>query len=50
MKRRNFLKYTSRLAATAPILVNEMSVAALPMSFLSTAINGDNDRVLVLFN
>jgi len=48
MKRRNFLKYTSRLAATAPILVNGMSVAALPMSSLFTAINGDSDRVLVL--
>jgi uncharacterized protein (DUF1501 family) len=48
MKRRNFLKYTSRLAATAPILVNGMSVAALPMSSLFTAVNGDSDRVLVL--
>ena len=48
MKRRNFLKYTSRLAATAPILVNGMSVAALPSSSLFAAINGDNDRVLVL--
>jgi len=48
MKRRNFLKYTSRLAATAPILVNGMSVAALPSSSLFTAVNGDSDRVLVL--
>ena len=48
MKRRNFLKYTSRLAATAPILVNGMSVAALPLSSLFTAVNGDSDRVLVL--
>ena len=48
MKRRNFLKYTSRIAAAAPVLIKGMPVSALPMSPLFATVNGDSDRVLVL--
>ena len=48
MKRRNFLKTSTRAAVAAPIFLNGMTVNALPMSALFAAANGDSDRVLVL--
>lgn len=48
MKRRSFLKYTGRVAAAAPILVNGIPVSALPSSALFANATENEDRVLVL--
>jgi uncharacterized protein (DUF1501 family) len=47
MKRRSFLKYTSR-AAALPFLLNGQQLSAITSSALMRAINPENDRILVL--
>lgn len=47
MKRRKFIK-ASAAAGTIPVLLNGFGVSSLAMPSISSASNGDSDRVLVL--
>ena len=48
MKRRSFLKKTT--AFTLPAFFGGFSVSAMPSALMSSMINGDSDRVLVLID
>ena len=48
MKRRSFLKNTTAL--TLPAFFGGLSLSAMPSKLMSSLINGDSDRVLVLID